>query len=92
MDKEILLISSPSCSCCIGYYEQLKGVFKKVRLIDASSMYGRVLISEFDIKGLPATIYNGKSISGNINPETLKKLLNYDTENIDSDNSVSSIV
>lgn len=91
-EKNIVLISSKNCSCCLGYYDELKKEFEKVSLIDASTMAGQVLIKENNIKGLPTVIYNGKSISGNINPGLLKKLLEYDDddENINIDSSVPS--
>lgn len=79
MIEKITLLSSSGCSCCAGYYNKLRNEFgSSVILVDASSEEGQKLLKEYDIKGLPTTIWNSKVVSGNIEPKILRKLLGYD--------------
>lgn len=78
----------------MGYYDKLREEFMSgVTLVDASSQTGQKLLKEYDIKGLPTSIWRGKAISGNMEPKILRKLLGYDELDdkfSDSDNTNSS--
>lgn len=50
------LITSPTCSCCLDYADRLREAGIDFDIVDASSLLGKILILDKDIKGLPALV------------------------------------
>lgn len=67
------LLTSVKCGCCKGYTDTVKSVLGEINIVDASSAVGKDLIKRYNIRGLPALIYDDEILEGKMNELFLKK-------------------
>lgn len=70
-----VLLTSTSCGCCKGYAEKVKSMDDEINIVNASSMLGKELMKQYNVKGLPFLIYNEKTFTGNYNVDHLKSII-----------------